>query len=189
MTFSELKLLICSDFERLLVKKTNSLFVVFLNCLKHGVLATISYSRLSHYIISLRRPHPFLKRILRFLLRPRLDIHIHEKAEIGPGLCIYHGSGVVIGNGVVAGKNLTLHQGVTLGNRIGSKKTDWDSFPKLGDNVFIGCGASILGNITIGNNVKIGAHALVLNDVPDSCIAMGIPAKIITSFNNLSSND
>lgn len=100
-------------------------------------------------------------------------IEIPRQVKIGPGLRIYHFGCIVLNAEVVAGTNLTLRHGVTIGNR----KNDHD-VPVLGDNVDIGAGAKILGAIHIGSNVQIGANAVVLTDVPDNCIAVGVPAIV-----------
>ncbi len=178
----EMKLLIFSDFKRLTNDNQISMVRIAINCMKDRTLSTMVHYRIRNHMASLKKPHRILRRILKCFLRPRQDIHIHEKAQIGPGFRIYHGSGVAIGSGTIAGKNLTLLHGVTLGNNIGSIRDDWECFPRLGDNVLIGCGATILGNVEIGDNAKISANALVLNDVPDNCIAMGAPARMIRSF-------
>ena len=188
-TFTEMKFLIFSDFKRLSNKKSTSFATVAVNCMKDSVLSTIVYYRISNYFRSLKKPHRVLKRIIKYVLRPRKDMHIHEKARIGPGLRIYHGSGLAIGNGTIAGKNLTLRHGVTIGNNVGSVSDDWNSCPTLGDNVEVGCYAAILGNVVIGNNAKIGAHALVLRDVPDNCMAIGTPGRIIRNFSKPYSNE
>ena len=91
-------------------------------------------------------------------------------AEIGPGLCLIHSSGVVIGPDVTIGRNAHLYHGVTLGD--GSV----DGQPTVGDDVTIGNGASILGGITIGDRVLIGAHSVVSRDIPDDMVASGSPA-------------
>jgi serine O-acetyltransferase len=99
-------------------------------------------------------------------------------AIIGPGLMLPHPAGIVIGRGSVIGSRSTLYQGVTLG------ASDWHSdritaFPKVGHAVFIYAGAKIIGDITIGNNVVIGANSVVLQDIPDNALAVGNPARII----------
>ncbi len=114
----------------------------------------------------------FISNFSRFLT----GIEIHPAAKIGKNLFIDHGMGVVIGETCVIGDNVTLYQGVTLG---GTGKNKGDRHPKVGDNVIIGCGAKVLGNIKIGNNAKIGANAVVLKEVPPNSTAVGIPAKII----------
>jgi serine O-acetyltransferase len=101
-------------------------------------------------------------------------IHIPRSCRIGPGLRIYHFGCIILNSDTIIGKNCTIRQGVTIGNR----KEDHD-VPEIGDYVDIGAGAKILGKIKIGNNVKIGANAVVITDVPDNCVVVGIPARII----------
>ena len=86
----------------------------------------------------------------------------------------YGGIGVVIHNRAVIGNNCMIGQGVTIGGKSG-----WYEVPIIGDNVVISAGARLLGPIKIGNNVIIGANAVVVKDVPDNCVVAGVPAKII----------
>ena len=102
-------------------------------------------------------------------------IEIHPGAKIGKGLVIDHGMGVVIGETAEIGDNCTIYQGVTLG---GTGKDVGKRHPTLGDNVLVGAGAKVLGPFKIGNNSKIAANAVVLEEIPDNCTAVGIPAKI-----------
>ena len=103
-------------------------------------------------------------------------IEIHPGATIGKGLVIDHGMGVVIGETAEIGDNCTLYQGVTLG---GTGKDVGKRHPTLGDNVLVGAGAKVLGPFKIGNNSKIAANAVVLDEIPDNCTAVGIPAKLV----------
>lgn len=107
-----------------------------------------------------------------------LGISIPRGAQIGPGLRIYHFGTIVINPLTIIGKNFSIHQGVT----IGVKNSYFDQVI-IGNDVTIGAGAKILGNLHIGNNVTIGANAVVMADVPDNCIAVGIPARIIPKKN------
>jgi serine O-acetyltransferase len=106
----------------------------------------------------------------------RTNIEIHPGASIGRRFFIDHGTGVVIGETTVIGDDCTIYQGVTLG---GTGKDQGKRHPTLGNHVMVGSGAKILGPITIGNNVRIAAGAVVLNDIPDNCTAVGIPAKVV----------
>ncbi len=106
----------------------------------------------------------------------RTGIEIHPAAVIGDGLFIDHGVGVVIGETAEIGQNCTLYQGVTLG---GTGKDKGKRHPTLGDNVLVGAGAKVLGPITIGNNAKIAAGAVVLDNIPDNCTAVGVPARVV----------
>ncbi len=103
-------------------------------------------------------------------------IEIHPGAKIGKGLVIDHGMGVVIGETAEIGDNCTLYQGVTLG---GTGKDVGKRHPTLGNNVLVGAGAKVLGPFKIGDNSKIAANAVLLNELPDNCTAVGIPAKVV----------
>lgn len=115
-------------------------------------------------------------RILSTLARFMTGIEIHPGAKIGKRLFIDHGTGVVIGETTVIGDNCLLYQGVTLG---GTGKEKGKRHPTLGNNVMVGCGAKVLGPFRIGNNVKIAANSVVLNEIPDDCTAVGAPARIV----------
>jgi len=95
---------------------------------------------------------------------------INPLAQIGPGLCLMHTVGIVVGPQVRVGERAIIYQGVTLGD--GSVPGQ----PTIGDDVMIGAGAAVLGGITVGNRVVIGAHAVVTRDLPDDCVAVGAPA-------------
>jgi len=95
---------------------------------------------------------------------------INPLAQIGPGLCLMHTVGIVVGPQVRVGERAIIYQGVTLGD--GSVPGQ----PTIGDDVLIGAGAAVLGGITVGNRVVIGAHAVVTRDLPDDCVAVGAPA-------------
>ncbi|ALL04394.1 hypothetical protein AQ505_02090 [Pedobacter sp. PACM 27299] len=106
------------------------------------------------------------------LMRTRTGIELYYSTEIGPGLNIQHGSGIVVGPRYFIGKNFMIHQGVTLGQRKAPTETII-----IGDNVKIFAGAKVLGNITIGDNVKIAANAVLLTDALSDSTYIGIPAK------------
>ena len=139
-----------------------------------GFHALLAY-RVSHLLWKAKVP--MLPLIITRIIQILYGIDIDWRAKIAGGCLIVHGMGVVIGRGVVIGKNAKIFHGVTLGIRDDGK--DNDGFPVVGDNVFIGCGAKLLGNIHVGDNAKIGANAVVIDDVPPSHTAVGIPAKII----------
>ena len=115
-------------------------------------------------------------RILSQLSRFFTGIEIHPAATIGRRLFIDHGMGVVIGETAVVGNDVTLYQGVTLG---GTGKDTGKRHPTIADGVFIGNNSNILGNITIGENSRIGAGSVVLADVPPNSTAVGVPAHIV----------
>ena len=103
-------------------------------------------------------------------------IEIHPSAKIGTGFFIDHGMGVVIGETAEIGDYVTLFQGVTLG---GTGKERGKRHPTLGNHVVVGAGAKILGGITIGDNVKIGANSVVLKNVSANSTVIGVPARVI----------
>ena len=103
-------------------------------------------------------------------------IEIHPGAQIGRRLFIDHGMGVVVGETAIVGNDVTLYQGVTLG---GTGKDKGKRHPTLLDGVFVGNNANILGNITIGENSRVGAGSVVLRDVPPNSTVVGVPAHIV----------
>ena len=119
----------------------------------------------------------FLARLLSQRARRITGIEIHPGATIGDNLFIDHGMGIVIGETAEIGNNVTLFHGVTLGG-IGGDKGE-KRHPTVEDDVIIGAGAKILGNITVGKGDKVGANTIVLHDVPSDTAAVGIPAIII----------
>jgi serine O-acetyltransferase len=118
----------------------------------------------------------FIARLISHISRFMTGIEIHPGAQIGKGLFIDHGSGVVIGETAEIGDNVTLYQGVTLG---GTGKEKGKRHPTIGDQVTISVGAKVLGNIKIGNNAKIGGGSVVLKDVPPDCTVVGVPGRIV----------
>lgn len=97
---------------------------------------------------------------------------IGRGADFGPGFVILHGCGIVINGAVKGGKNIILEHQVTIGR-------DKGKVPLLGNNIYIGAGAKIIGGIKIGNDVKIGANAVVVKDVPDNVTVVGVPARVV----------
>ena len=120
--------------------------------------------------------HYFLARWISQRAARKTGIEIHPGAQIGKGLFIDHGSGVIIGETTVIGDNVTLYQGVTLG---GTGKEQGKRHPTLEDNVMVSAGAKILGSFTIGENSKIGAGSVVLEEVPPNCTVVGVPGRIV----------
>ena len=137
-----------------------------------GLHAVILY-RTAHFFFKIRIP--ILPRVISQVGRALTGIEIHPGASIGKGFFIDHGTGVVIGETAIIGDDVTLFQGVTLG---GTGKERGKRHPNVGNNVVVGTGAKILGNITIGDNSYIGANAVVLNNVPPNSTVVGVPGRI-----------
>lgn len=138
-----------------------------------GVHALIAH-RIAHGLH--KNEHYFAARAISQLAKMITGIEIHPGATIGKGLVIDHGTGVVIGETAEIGDNCTIYQGVTLG---GTGKDVGKRHPTLGNNVMVGAGAKVLGPFYIGDNTKIAANAVVLEEIPESCTAVGIPAKVV----------
>ncbi|MBT9329831.1 serine O-acetyltransferase [Paracidobacterium acidisoli] len=115
-------------------------------------------------------------RVLSQMARFCTGVEIHPGAELGRRLLIDHGMGVVIGETAIVGDDVTLYQGVTLG---GTGNERGKRHPTLRDRVFVGNNANILGNITVGENSRVGAGSVVLQDVPPDSTAVGVPAHVI----------
>jgi len=104
---------------------------------------------------------------------------ISTTADIGPGFCVFHPFGLVVGGEVKAGKNLTLSMDVVLGGNIGKHRLDGSEKPILGDDINIAAGCKVVGPIKIGDNCLIGANSVVVHDMPSDCIIAGVPARVI----------
>lgn len=142
-----------------------------------GVRALISY-RLAHRLHC--KGHYFLADWISKHTRKKTGIEIHPAAIIGKGVFIDHGMGVVIGETAVVGDYCTIYQGVTLG---GTGKDKGKRHPTIGNNVTIGSGAKILGPFTVGDNSKVAANAVVLNEIPPNSTCVGVPAHIVKRDN------
>ena len=134
----------------------------------------LSLHRFAHWLYLLGIP--FIPRFISHLARFFTGIEIHPGATIGKGVFIDHGMGVVIGETAIIGDYALIYQGVTLG---GTGKEIGKRHPTLGENVIVGAGAKVLGNLQIGSNVRIGAGSVVLRDVPSDCTVVGIPGRIL----------
>jgi len=130
--------------------------------------------RLSHslYRFGLRLP----ARLVSHFSRAVTGIEIHPGARIGEGLFIDHGMGVVIGETTIIGDNCHLFQGVTLG---GTSTRRAKRHPTLSDNVVVGAGAKVIGDITIGESAKIGAGSVVVTNVPPRATVVGVPGHVV----------
>lgn len=142
-----------------------------LEVLLYPSFKALIYYRITHYLYKKKRF--FFARFLSERAKRKTGIEIHPGATIGKKLFIDHGMGVVIGETAIIGDNVLIYHGVTLG---GVTTNSGKRHPTIGNNVVIGCGAKILGNIIIGNNSKIGANSVVLKDVLENTTVVGIPA-------------
>ena len=124
--------------------------------------------------------HYFRARLISQRAARKTGIEIHPGAKIGKGFFIDHGHGVVIGETTVIGDNVTLYQGVTLG---GTGKETGKRHPTLEDNVMVSVGAKVLGSFTIGENSKIGAGSVVLEEVPPNSTVVGVPGRVVKQDN------
>lgn len=137
-----------------------------------GLHALMAY-RVSHKLWQWKVP--LVPRWVSQSTRFFTGIEIHPGAAIGRNFFIDHGMGVVVGETAIVGDNVLLYQGVTLG---GTGKETGKRHPTVGNNVVVGAGAKILGNITIGDNSYIGANAVVIKNVPPNSTVVGIPGRI-----------
>ena len=137
-------------------------------------LHAVWFYRMNHWLWNHRLF--LLGRMLSQVARFLTGIEIHPGAKIGRRLFIDHGLGVVIGETAIVGDDVTLYQGVTLG---GTGKEHGKRHPTIEDNVVVGGGAKILGNITVGKNCRIGAGSVVLRNVPENSTVVGVPGHII----------
>lgn len=164
-----------ADLDRLReLRPARSTFVLLIESLlfNNGFLAVVLY-RIAYWFKSRRIPMlgPLFGRLQTLLT----GVEIAPGAEIGPGLMISHGHGIVIGQWAKLGRNATLMQQVTLGApSIGRL----DQMPQVGDDVFIGAGARLIGGITVGDGAKIGTNAVVTRDVPAGGRAQAPPASV-----------
>jgi serine O-acetyltransferase len=140
-----------------------------------GFHAIVMHRYLSHplYRIKFRFCARFISQIARFLT----GIEIHPGAQIGRGFFIDHGSAIVIGETAVIGENCVVFHNVTIG---GTGKHKGKRHPTIGNDVLFGTGATVLGPVTIGDHVKIGAESVVImHDVPSNCTVVGAPGRIV----------
>lgn len=145
-----------------------SIFIAFF--VYKGFRAVLFYRILHYSHINKKKYLYYLTKIFDLLLNP---IEISSRADIGPGFYIPHPQCIVIGGGTI-GCNVSIFHGVTIG-----LKKELNEYPVIGDNVQLGAGSKILGKLSVGNNSRVAANAVVLNNVPNNSIAAGIPAKVV----------
>lgn len=143
------------------------------------VLCQYRISRWVHYRVHVPGARQALK-LLCFVWRKAIEITTHcefpNRAEIGPGILLTHAHGIVIHVDAVIGRHCNIGHQVTIGV---SGRYDRRGTPRLGDRVFIGPGAKLLGPIGVGNDVAIGANAVVTKDLPDYVLVVGVPARVV----------
>ncbi len=171
--------LIKSDLKRYNNENDKLLHSLIKAAYTHPAFIGLVWYRIGHTLWEKRNNPIFfflltINRILYPLVRIHSGLELSPRAQIGPGLYIAHFGPTVVHPNTRAGSNLTLLQGVTIGEHN-------NGVPTFGNNVAIATGAKVIGGITIGDNVTIGAGAVVVKDVPDNCTVVGIPAKSISS--------
>ncbi len=142
-----------------------------------------SFKVMLHYRLAHKlylKKHYFLARWVSQRGVRKTGIEIHPGAQIGKGFFIDHGHGVIIGETTIIGDNVTLYQGVTLG---GTGKECGKRHPTVGNNVMISAGAKVLGSFKIGDNSKIGAGSVVLEEVPAGSTVVGVPGRVVKRNN------
>lgn len=142
-----------------------------------------SFKVMLHYRVAhklYKNGHYFLARWISQRAVRKTGIEIHPGAVIGENFFIDHGNGVIIGETAVVGNNVTLYQGVTLG---GTGKEHGKRHPTIGDNVMISAGAKIIGSFKVGENSKVGAGSVVIEEVPPNCTVVGVPGRVVRRNN------
>ena len=154
-------------------------FIGLLSNLRRAGFSAVVLYRFSAACVSKGAVGVLLSRIFYRLNLWFNGCEIYPEAVIGPGLLLGHPTGVVIGR-VRFGSNIRIQQNTTFGVRdFDVDEHDSASYPTLGDNIIVSAGAVLLGGIKVGNGVLIGANAVVLQDVPDNSVAVGVPARIL----------
>lgn len=178
MNFKDYKCLIFSDLYRITKKITLSALVwevISNTSFQYNFwMRTSAYSRQA--VVWRYSIYP-LARFFLSRLKYKLGISIPYYTNIGSGFYIGHFGGIVVNGRSIIGKNCNISHGVTIGmaNRGRNK-----GYPRIGDNVYIGPGAKIIGSVTVGNNVAIGANSVVTHNIPDNAVVVGIPARIVS---------
>lgn len=137
-------------------------------------LHAVMYHRVAHWLFT--HHMKFLGRWVSQIARRRTGVEIHPAAKIGQRLVIDHGMGIVIGATAEIGDDCLFYQGVTLG---GTGAARGKRHPTIGNNVMIGCGAKVLGPFKVGDNARIAANSVVLNEVPANSTVVGVPGRVV----------
>lgn len=180
MRFSEYKFLVKSDLYRYSGKRGTAAFLRQMRispCFKYSFwMRTCAFLEQSN--IWCRSIFVVIARnffLLRYMYK--YGIAIPYSIKIGSGFVIGHFGGIVVSHKAVIGKNCTITQGVTIGKATRGKNK---GYPTIGDNVYIGPGAKVIGNVRVGDNVAIGANCVVTRDAPDNAVVVGVPGEVIS---------
>lgn len=165
--------LIRSDYDRWFGSFSFKKFILLV-LFQPGFQLTISL-RLQRVLIKLPLVGGIISRILWYISSVMTSSEVSRYAKFGRSLYIPHPQGIVVGEGVVVGDNVTVYQRVTLG--VASFKNP--AYPKIGDDCVLSSGCAVLGDITLGHGVTVGANAVVLKNIPGGKLAVGVPARII----------
>lgn len=123
------------------------------------------------------KPFYYFSRFMLYRCGLRFGIAIPYNAQIGPGLYIGHYGGIIINSDTIIGRNCNINHGVTAGVKYGGKNP---GVPTIGDRVYLGPGCKVIGGVHLGNDVAVGANAVVVDHVPDSGVVAGVPARVIS---------
>ena len=178
MDWREFRYLVMSDLYRV-TGRVNGLAVLS-QALFGGAYRYIFWMRLCRFAgenRSLKFTVYPVARLMLHHLTYKFGISIFPETQIGSGFYIGHFGGVFVSGEAVIGKNCNLSQGVTLGQANRGKNK---GSPRLGDNVYVGPGAKIVGSVTVGSNVAIGANCVVTSDIPDDSVVVGIPGRVVS---------
>lgn len=180
MIWKECKSLLIADYKRIGGGKNNVIGVIA-NYFKKESLQITFWFRIGSYLAT---KHNFIAKVCWGLVKliykhkqHLTGIQLLLSTKIGGGLQFFHYNCIIIAQSVVIGRNVSIHQGVTIGRVFAGKNA---GVPTIGDNVVIFAGAKLLGRINIGDNAVIGANAVVIKDVPANCVVAGAPAKVIS---------
>jgi len=179
--------IIRSDIRRYASRNSNLAVAAIIAAYVHPSIVGVIWYRIGH-ALWLKRKNPLffvllvIQKILYPIIRSYSGLELSPKTQIGPGLFVTHFGPTIIHPGTVVGCNLTLEQGVTIGRKDAG-------VPRIGDDVFIGTGARVIGGVTIGDHASVGAGAVVVKDVPAYCVVVGVPARPVKVREDIGSNE